>query len=185
MRKILLKTLIGILILSCSNQNTKKENKIRNEEKNLAINSVSNNYQETEILKMIDSYQEIYLIQRDAKCGEWGGDKEQIRVYRNHPNEKILLDYKKLIIDCDDPYNQKENARIIEKDKIESNREILVLVEKSIQNLINQKLSNDQVIAHSGIANYVISKDSTLIIKDYPSYQWPVFKKLIRMVKEK
>ena len=170
---------------SCSDQKQKKAKQDKEDKLALNVRTLPNDLQESGLLKMIDSYQEIYLIQINDKCGEWGGDKEQVRIYKNRPSDKILLDYKKLIINCDDPYSQKETAQLNEKDKIESNNEILELIEASIHDLIDQKLSNEQQISHSGIANYVISKDSTLIIKDYPSKEWSNFEELITLIRKK
>ena len=185
MKKLILLIALGFFPLSCSDRSPDKKATAQEDFIALQEQTVSSVTQETDLLKIIDFYQEIYLIQRNDKCGEWGGDKEQLRIYKNNPDGRILLDYKKSIINCEDPYSQKEPAKLIEKDRISSNREILELIEKSIIDLTKHKISTPHSVSHSGIANYIISKDSTILITHYPSYRWSAFQELTKIIVEK
>lgn len=63
-------------------------------------------------------------------------------------------------------------------DSIKLNQFDKDLVEKAILELLNNKLRNPSGFPHSGIFNSVVSKDSSLVIMDYPSIDWKYFQKL-------
>ena len=133
-------------------------------------------------LNIVDMYQDITLRQRGDECGEWGGNSTEIRIYKNIQTQLILADYKKTIIDCKAPYKDSDIKEInaIALDKAE-----LKLIEESIAQLTDHKLSTKQEIAHSGISNSVVSRDSSLIIEHWPSFKWSKFRELIKTLEEK
>ena len=186
MKKILPILIIGTLLANCAVKKTdpKKENEKEVVE---TVESVLKNLNnpKTGTLQLINTYQEILLKQSGDKCGEWGGDTEEFRVYKTSYKGKILADYKKTIIDCDDPYSEKNEPKIIEKNGFELTDKELTLIDDCIIELIHQKLSVEPRISHSGIANYVIARDSTLVIVDYPSFNWPKFKELTKIITRK
>ena len=63
--------------------------------------------------RALDTYQELILKQKGDKCGEWGGDTKEIRIYKKEHKGKIFADYKNTIIDCKDPYSEKIEPKII------------------------------------------------------------------------
>ncbi|REG84120.1 hypothetical protein [Winogradskyella sediminis] len=185
MKKILLTLIIGLLLANCADKKT--ESKAENDEVVETAESVIKNLGNTEngTLKIIDSYQELILKQNGNKCGEWGGDTKEIRIYKTEHNGKFFADYKNIIIDCKDPYSEKNKPKIIEKKEIILDESELNLAQESISELIKYKLTTEQRISHSGIGNYVISIDSTLIIEDWPSFGWPKFRELIKQIENK
>ena len=189
MKKILLILIIGILLANCADKKTEPKTELKTETAEVVqtVESVINNIGETEIgtLNIVDTYQELLLKQKGNKCGEWGGDTEEIRIYKTAYKGKTFADYKKIIIDCKDPYSQKTKPEIIEKKSIVLNEKELLLVEKSILELIDFKLKTEQQISHSGIGNSVISRDSTLIVEHWPSFGWPKFRELIKQIENK
>jgi len=168
-----------ILLVSCAD----KTNDTNTETVQDVIKGIAN--QEKGKLDLIDTYQEILLRQIGDKCGEWGGDTEELRIYKPESKGKILADYKKTVIDCNDPYSRKNQPNILEKKAIGLNESELKLAEESITELINYKLKTEQRISHSGIGNYIISRDSTLIIEHWPSFKWPKFRELIKLIEQK
>jgi hypothetical protein len=185
MKKPFLLCIIGILLVNCTDKKT--EPKTETEEVVEIIESVIKNLENTEkgTLNIIDTYQELLLKQKGDKCGEWGGDSKEIRIYKSEHNGKFFADYRKTIVDCDDPYSQKNKPKIIEKKRVILNDAELILAEKSIIELIDYKLTTEQRISHSGIGNYVVSRDSTLIIEHWPSFGWPKFRELIKQIENK
>jgi len=185
MKKILLTLIIGILLVNCADKKT--ESKTEADEVVETVDSVIKNLGETEngTLKIIDTYQELILKQKGDKCGEWGGDTKEIRIYKTEHKGKIFADYKNTIIDCKDPYSEKTEPKIIEKKEIVLNDSELNLAQESISELMNYKLTTELRISHSGIGNQVISRDSTLIINDWPSFGWPKFRELIQQIEKK
>ncbi|RPD94279.1 hypothetical protein EGM88_12625 [Aureibaculum marinum] len=185
MKKILLTLIIGILLANCADSKT--ESKAETDEVIETVESVIKNLgtTESETLKIIDSYQELILKQNGNKCGEWGGDTKEIRIYKTEHKGKIFADYKNIIIDCKDPYSEKNEPKTIEKKEVILNESELNLAQESISELIKYKLTTEQRISHSGIGNYVISRDSTLIIEDWPSFGWPKFRELIKQIENK
>lgn len=194
MKKIFSIIVIGVLFLSCTHRKVEQETKVSisqesNDEESMVNDIIDailemGNEKAVETLKIIDSMQELHLKQNDEKCGEWGGDIVEIRIYKNLNNENIYADYKKTIIDCKDPDSYEIQPEIIKKNNIHLNENHLNLVEKSILELVQYKLSAKRWISHSGHINTVISKDSTLLIEDYSQFKWPTFKKFITLVEK-
>ncbi len=185
MKKILLTLIIGILLANCSDKKTdqKAETDVVVETVETVIKNLGNT--ENGTLKIIDTYQELLLKQKGDKCGEWGGDTKEIRIYKSEHKGNVYADFKETIIDCKDPYSEKNKPKIIEKKAILLNDSELNLAQESISELINYKLTTEQRFSHSGIGNYVISRDSTLIIENWPSFAWPKFRELIKQIENK
>ncbi len=185
MKKLLIILIIGILYSSCAYKKAEKDKKT--EEVKEIVQSVTENLEKNEkgILNIIDTYQEIMLVQKGDKCGEWGGDTDEIRIYKTKYKGEILADYKKTIVDCNNPYSQKNKPIVKEKKEIALNNSELNLAQESITELINYKLTTEKRISHSGIGNYVISRDSTLTVQHWPSFGWPKFRKLVEQIGKK
>lgn len=131
-------------------------------------------------------FKEIELIHTDDECGEWGGNTETILVYRNEYDGQLFIEYKKRIMDCDeDPITYNERKDYDEKKTIKSTSNDIKLISLCIKELTDMKLSrsySSSIVPHSGIFNKVVSHDSTLIIEDYPSKEWPTFEKLKKRI---
>ena len=172
-----------IILVSCVDQKDNPKTRIDTNDEVASKTKLDSSVDET--LKFIDTYHEILLQQNGDKCGEWGGDIDQIRIYRAERSGIILADYKKIIIDCSDPYSENSQPIIEEKTEATLNDIELKLAEESINELLCYKLTTKEKISHSGIRNYVASKDSTLIIDHWPSFKWPKFRELVKIIEKK
>ena len=181
MKNFLFTLIIVFLSYGCENKK-QKENSSLNEKDKLDL---KNKPIENNLFGAIDTYQEINLYQTNNKCGEWGGDVETIRVYKTELDQQILVDYTEKTIDCEDPYSDKSEPNIRFRNGIAITQADKKLIQDCITELINYKLTAKQIISHSGIGNMVITKDSTLIIKDWPSFVWPKFRELSKTLREK
>jgi hypothetical protein len=136
----------------------------------------------------IQCHNELYLIQRDDRFGEWGGNTTLIKVYRDNQTDQILIDYKE--------YKGKEGPPqpphpdsipnsiiewlerepiLKEKNGIKATDNYLKLITDAIQELIEIRINNKEFVAISGISNQVIYSNSTLLISDYHSTNWDKF----------
>ncbi|PVW13548.1 hypothetical protein [Marixanthomonas spongiae] len=186
MKKILLTLTIGILLASCSD----KKAEIKAE--NSVDFDVTKNVNEAE-LKYVDRWNQIELSHTDDKYGEWGGDTDIILVYSDGKN--YYAKYAKYLGSYEPPEPPKENEEIkkwyeykkLERgiDSIELNSEQIELIETSILELTKLKINSKSSFSHSGIVNRVISRDSSLIIEDYPSNKWSEFQKLKNSIMNK
>ena len=65
-----------------------------------------------------------------------------------------------------------------------SKKDITIII-STVEQLVSMKLRNTSMISHSGIANTVISKDSSITIMDYPSGNWEYFEILRNRLKRR
>jgi hypothetical protein len=143
--------------------------------------SVADNF-----LDCVDYQNEIKLSHADDRYGEWGGDTDLILIYSD--GNEIYAKYSRYLGSVNPPPPPKENEGPIigyEHLKLEftidsikldySDRE---LIEKTIFELLKSRLRNSTALSHSGVYNYVVSKDSSLMVLDYPSIKWENFQKL-------
>ena len=133
----------------------------------------------------IDGYNEIYLYQQDDKCGEWGGNIIEIKLYKSVKTGEILADYSKTIVECDSINIKNYKPQLIEKKSLIMNNKELKIAYESILELVDFKLSNSKRITHSGVFNEIKSKDSSLKVTHYPSNEWPKLKMLVKELKKK
>lgn len=145
----------------------------------LIWNNISFGQAETDALSSLSWCREIELNHSDDKCGEWGGDSETIFVYQKDCKGEFYIKYKKRIMDCkEDPIIHYQRKDFDKEKTVLLTKEDRILIELCIKELTEMKLSNPNVIAHSGIENRVTFSDSTLVIKDYPSKKWLAFNRL-------
>jgi hypothetical protein len=141
---------------------------------------------ETDALSSLNWCSEIELNHTDDKCGEWGGDSETIFVFQKDCKGDFYIEYKKRIMNCkDDPIIHYQRKDFDKEKTVLLTKEDRILVELCIKELTEMKLSNPNVIAHSGIENKVTLSDSTLVIKDYPSKKWLAFNRLKKHILER
>lgn len=137
-----------------------------------------------EKLSFLDEYQNLTLFQLNSKCGEFGGDIKELKFYKDSLASSIFVDFKKSIMDCDSDPHPNE-AKIVVSKKVLNQNEIELLSE-SIKQLINFKInSNKQTAVHRGILNFIVSKDSSFYINDYPSFEWSKFIELSKLIENK
>jgi hypothetical protein len=139
------------------------------------------------------SYIDLEITHTDDKYGEWGGDTDVVHIYYN--GENMLVDYSSYLGSMESPSPPKPNEKPqkwyeykkldFKVDSLKLNPDEIQLVQTSILDLVKYKIENPERISHSGIYNSVVSKDSSLIIKNYPSFEWESFQKLKRLLKTK
>ncbi|MFB9054629.1 hypothetical protein ACFFVB_16190 [Formosa undariae] len=186
MRKILLIFIIGVLFANCAN---KKDEPTSETQRDLEKAQNENQIE----LEYIDRWNQIELAQTDDKYGEWGGDSDIILIYSD--GEKVFANYSRYLGSYEPPIPPKENEKQkkwyeykkLERniDSIELSFDQILLIENAILELTKTKIKSETNISHSGIVNSVISKDSSLIIKDYPSNKWKSFQRLKNSIMEK
>ena len=193
--KILLKIVILLLITSCDNIKSNKKSDI-DKKKFLDTESVENDEKissSEKFLKFIDTINEIEISHTDDKYGEWGGDTDIILVYSN--GNQFFANYSRYLGSAEPPSPPKENEKqkkwyqykelAFKIDSIKLNQSDKKLIEKTILELLKNKLRNPTSFSNSGINNKIISKDSSLVISDYPSIEWKNFHKLKSVLNKK
>ncbi|MEQ8475362.1 hypothetical protein [Fulvivirga sp.] len=186
MKKILLILIIGILFANCANKNDKQDaTEVTNLEKAKAGSQIK--------LEYIDRWNQVELTQTDDEFGEWGGNSDIIVIYSD--GEKIYANYSRYLGSYEPPKPPNENEKTkkwyeykeLEKtiDSVELNSEQIELIESAIIELTKLKINSKTYPAHSGIVNTVISRDSSLIIEDYPSKEWQSFQYLKKSITDK
>ncbi len=186
MKKILLTLTIGTLLASCSDK--KAEIKADNS----VDVAVTKNMNKAE-LQYVDRWNQIELSHTDNKYGEWGGDTDIILVYSD--GKKYYANYARYLGSYEPPKPPKENQETKkwyeykkperEIDSIELSSKEIELTEISILELTKLKINSKSSFSHSGIVNRVISRDSSLIIEDYPSKKWDTFQRLKKSIADK
>jgi len=133
----------------------------------------------------------LILRQRNEKCGEWGGNIEEIKIYfqgdiheEGYHALNLTAFYKMNEYNCNDleKYPIKANPKIyISKPKI-LDYEQLKIAEDCIFDLLKYKLNNKDFMSPAGIENSVelksnnsIEKHPSIFINDYPSFGWEKF----------
>ena len=145
-------------------------------------NSKSDNLKDLFIWGSVDT---LVLIHNNSKCGEWGGDKETIRIYLY--DGKLLADYQKQIYECDDlssPALMQNPPFKLQTDKKNS---VSIKSENIIRDcfldLLEDKLNNTGLVSHAGCRNTIElkSKDKkhTFFIESYSDFfYWSSFQAL-------
>jgi hypothetical protein len=183
----------ALMIISCNNQSKPDTEKAKRTE----IQENNREQKKTEFNKSIilENWQELTLIQTDDRYGEWGGNTFVIKIYKNSTSNNYFADYKEYKGSTEPPPPPKHSNQyfpwyiykpvINQKNEIKLNENQIELIHKAVISLTSQKLSNENLLAHSGIKNEIILKDSTFIINDFPSFKWNEFHKLKRIIIEK
>ena len=163
-----------VFFLSCK----ENENKKREEQLNRRVNLI------TQKIKELDT-DTLILFQENAKCGEWGGDISEIKIY--YDSLRNLTGYYSFKI-----YNCKNLEKYINRLFPDSlgytRRKVLLknqvsLLESSIRDLLQfDDTTKDIIAGNSGVTNKIIihRKNGTNIIlfEDWPSFYWNNFHKL-------
>ncbi len=129
-------------------------------------------------LNYIESYSKLSLETINERCGEWGGDKELIIIYRDLRQDIFYADYFKEIINCDDPYADSSKNNMTYAKRITMDLAAQKLAKECVEQLVEFKLQDRKIPVHSGINNSAIISDSSFILNYYPSRNWDLFFKL-------
>ena len=131
------------------------------------ITDFDNPVEEKSVLEYI-AIQPLTIIYSDEECGEWGGNIETIKIEREDFGKPLNAFYTYKEMDCSAPYD-KSQLNIKKTRKVELTEVGEKLALEAILELVEIKLSRENIPSHSGIWNSVIIGDSTLIIDDFPS----------------
>lgn len=134
------------------------------------------------LLLHINRVNQLEILSIDDKCGEWGGNKKIITLYREDLKGQLLADYIEKTKNCENE-KEPEITKSIKKIKITQEESKLIL--KSINELIENKLNREVYISHSGIYNQIMLRDSTLIISDFPSVELKSINDLVKKLKSR
>ncbi len=137
-------------------------------------------------IKQLDSSLDtLILVQEDEKCGEWGGNKEKIKIFYDSLNN--LSGYYSLEIhDCDNLEGYINNPTRTDntKKKVITPNE-LTLLESCIKDLVDYKMTtpySDRIGGNSGIHNEIRIENKnykdTILESDWPSFKWDKFHRL-------
>jgi hypothetical protein len=126
-------------------------------------------------LAHINHINTLKLVYKNKKCGEWGGDRETITIYRKEFKGEMYADYLIEIRDCSDPYSEDKKER---KNGIKISDDDKKLILDSVKQLAEGILSRENYPAHSGYYSEVMMKDSSVVLNDFPSIRWTKFEEL-------
>ncbi len=138
--------------------------------------------QRDDLLAFINHINKLKLVYQDDKCGEWGGDRETITLYRTSLTSEIYADYLKETRNCKKPNSNKHQDKKNKLAITEADKQIII---EAINQLSTGILSNQDLPAHAGLYCEVTLSDSSIVIKDFPSIKWTKFEQLRqRLIKE-
>lgn len=117
------------------------------------------------------------LFYNNGKCGEWGGDNEEINIY--FKNGKLLADYKIYIYNCDDLDGPEliANPKYKHKSKKEVNLTLKdeKLIRDCITDIMQHRLTNFGLVGHAGTYSTVELKDKNDRKSIYINYYSDIF----------
>lgn len=180
MRKIV-RVLIILSFLGCVQKNTQyneKGTELKSDYKMIVVSQQATFSGPLALMK--SRYDTLFLSQTDMKCGEFGGDTVQFKIYGNQSKSGLLLEYKKISIEC----AENQNPVVTDKRTIEIKRKERIIIQDCILELTLHKLSSEQIISNFGIRNTIFRSDSSIVIKDWPSFEWPKFNELVEIIIE-
>lgn len=140
-------------------------------------------------LSFLDTNDTLVLSFNNDKCGEWGGDNQNIYVYKEFYKGKniILLDINEFNMDCDsiENYINKPLKKSFEKKRIKVDTRKLNLISDAIEELIKLQMNFDaeKVISNSGCLSGIGTSNKKLHLQIYPSPKWLKFEKLFKFIK--
>jgi len=158
--KIVLTFLIAFTIISCQ-----QESDASNKSKSLLLN--------------INHRNKFEISSTDDKCGEWGGDKKLLTIYRDDFKGPLLADYSEEIKNCDN-IPESKISKSVKRIKLDEGDISLIIM--TINELAENKINRESIPSHSGISNYILLSDSSMIIHDFPSIELNNFQKLIEKI---
>ena len=132
-------------------------------------------------LDFINHVNKLELLSVDDKCGEWGGNKKIITIYRDNRKSPLLADFEESKMNCESGKSISTNNS---RKRIKLNEKENQLILETIDQLVSIKINKQDKISHSGIINRVVMKDSSIYIDDFPSAQWSKFNELVETLKK-
>jgi len=109
---------------------------------------------------------------RFSECGEWGGNKENLKIFVKNKNiyeqnKEIYLEYIKIKMDCGTSEKMTQPKESVENTKtILLNDENLNAITEYIEKMVNSK-RYEEFPGHAGNSFSVYNSDSTLVVRNY------------------
>lgn len=136
-----------------------------------------------DVLLHINHSNKLELRYMDGKCGEWGGNEQELIIYRDEFESPLLADYSEKTKICG-TYNELKDSISIKRIKI--NEEESNLIIESINELCKSKMPRENVPPpHGGISYHFMLSDSSMIIRDSPSVELKNFAALVVKIKQR
>jgi len=132
------------------------------------------NETEQDPLEFITNIDTLNLYCQNDKCGEWGGDMESIKLYREKFNSELLADYSKQIRNCKKPYDKQ--PYLIRKKRIKVSYDEKEIAVEAINELIKKQLASQNMPPCCGYSGAILS-DSSIIVS-ISGGNWSLFRKL-------
>jgi hypothetical protein len=164
--------LLLLLIVSCQNQESNKQEKLKvdffDHELNWAVNKP--------VLR-------IYF--ESNECGEYGGHEEHITVSKKD-NQKYKLEYEKYQVNCDSAvklYNgngyrfRPLNTLIVEKEIVIYENEKQAILDFA-NDMLKSKFKEEEIMGHAEIKMSISNSDSTFFIWKYGGEE-DIYRKLL------
>jgi hypothetical protein len=126
---------------------------------------------------------------KNQNCGEWGGDVQNVYVYKQFKDgkSKILLDVNELNMNCDsiEKYFNHPLDTKFEIKKVQADSKKIKLISAAIEELINLKMNfnAENGFSNSGCISRIATSSKTFNVQIYPSPKWNAFQKLFGMLK--
>jgi len=134
-----------------------------------------------DVLLHINHSNKLELLYVDSKCGEWGGNEQELIIYRDEFESPLLADYSEKTKMCST--NELKDSISIKRIKITEEESNLII--ESINELCKSKMSREKVPPHGGILYHFMLSDSSMIIRDFPSVELKNFAALVLKIKQK
>lgn len=133
----------------------------------------------TEIINLNGiQYDTLFLYQVGEQCGEWGGDKYKVKIFRQKSDKKLVAELNVSRMQCDhNGITDLPDTSFLKSIAIMESDE--ALIQDCLIELIRFRMRNDEMVGHSGIGNAAWRSDSSFTLRDYPSGKWTSFNKLI------
>jgi len=139
-------------------------------------------FYQTNDLLYINHVNRLKLLTIDNKCGEWGGDKKVLTIYRDGFNGQLLADYLEETKDCDADVPAIPSKSI---KRIKLNQQDKNLIIDCLNELSSNKLNREDYPSHSGLFNQALLSDSSINIQDFPAKKWIKFLALTARLKNR
>jgi len=105
----------------------------------------------------------------EPKCGEWGGDYEEVLIYRKQQGGRLLADYQMKFMECDQSESLMDSIFLSE---FQVPKEMETIVLDAVSELSEGKLTRRDFPSNSGYFCEVLLSDSSIYITDFPSIKW-------------
>jgi hypothetical protein len=156
--KITLLSLMLILVLSCKGNSAANHNRV--DEKSEQSDTVDFFQDEYGIVDTL--YMDVVL----ADCGEWGGPREEYKIYEAEKEYRLEYKRHKYVCDSLEKYYGKEPV-MDKKQSLNLTKADTRLISDFFIELMNEKIGKNPLTSHAGNIFVLYDRDSTLFLSSY------------------